>query len=106
MIRSQYDELKAFKDQYDAEQLKAQKDAILESAEYEEIKDSDEFKALIAEADKYSADEIKVKADLIFAAAMKKKFNFEAKPKKNHSVGINLNAKPNKKNAYGNLFDN
>ena len=106
MIRSQYDELKAFKDQYDAEQLKAQKDAILESAEYEEIKDSDEFKALIAEADKYSADEIKVKADLIFAAAMKKKFNFEAKPEKNHSVGINLNAKPNKKNAYGNLFDN
>mgnify|MGYP001771665012 CR=1 FL=1 len=106
MIRSQYDELKAFKDQYDAEQLKAQKDAILESAEYEEIKDSDEFNALIAEADKYSADEIKVKADLIFAAAMKKKFNFEAKPEKNHSVGINLNAKPNKKNAYGNLFDN
>ena len=106
MIRSQYDELKAFKDQYDAAQTKAQKDEILESAEYAEIKDSEEFKALIADAEKYSVDELKVKADLIFAAAMKKKFNFEANPEKK-SVGINFNAKPNKKKtAYAGLFDN
>ena len=106
MIRSQYEELKAFKDQYDAAQTKAQKDEILESAEYAEIKDSEEFKALVADAEKYSVDELKVKADLIFAAAMKKKFNFEAEPKKK-SVGINFNAKPNKKKtAYAGLFDN
>ena len=104
MIRSQYEELKAFKEQYDAAQTKAQKDEILESAEYAEIKDSEEFKALVADAEKYSVDELKVKADLIFAAAMKKKFNFEAKPEKK-SVGINFNAKPSKKSAYGNLFD-
>ena len=106
MIRSQYEELKAFKDQYDAAQTKAQKDEILESAEYAEIKDSEEFKALVADAEKYSVDELKVKADLIFAAAMKKKFNFEAKPEKK-SVGINFNTKPNKKKtAYAGLFDN
>ena len=105
MIRSQYDELKAFKDQYDAAQIKAQKDEILESAEYAEIKDSEEFKALVADAEKYSVDELKVKADLIFAAAMKKKFNFEAKPEKK-SVGINFNAEPDKKKqAYSGLFD-
>ena len=105
MIRSQYEELKAFKDQYDAAQTKAQKDEILESAEYAEIKDSEEFKALIADAEKYSVDELKVKADLIFAAAMKKKFNFEAKPEKK-SVGINFNAEPDKKKqAYSGLFD-
>ena len=104
MIRSQYEELKAFKEQYDAAQTKAQKDEILESAEYAEVKDSEEFKALVADAEKYSVDELKVKADLIFAAAMKKKFNFEAKPEKK-SVGINFNAKPSKKSAYGNLFD-
>ena len=105
MIRSQYEELKAFKDQYDAAQTKAQKDEILESAEYAEIKDSEEFKALIADAEKYSVDELKVKADLIFAAAMKKKFNFEAEPKKK-SVGINFNAEPDKKKqAYSGLFD-
>ena len=106
MIRSQYEELKAFKDQYDAAQTKAQKDEILESAEYAEIKDSEEFKALVADSEKYSVDELKVKADLIFAAAMKKKFNFEAKPEKK-SVGINFNTKPNKKKtAYAGLFDN
>lgn len=105
MIRSQYEELKAFKDQYDAAQTKAQKDEILESAEYAEIKDSEEFKALVADAEKYSVDELKVKADLIFAAAMKKKFNFEAKPEKK-SVGINFNAEPDKKKqAYSGLFD-
>lgn len=105
MIRSQYEELKAFKDQYDAAKTKAQKDEILESAEYAEIKDSEEFKALAADAEKYSVDELKVKADLIFAAAMKKKFNFEAEPKKK-SVGIDFNAKPDKKKqAYSGLFD-
>lgn len=105
MIRSQYEELKAFKDQYDAAQTKAQKDEILESAEYAEIKDSEEFKALVVDAEKYSVDELKVKADLIFAAAMKKKFNFEVKPEKK-SVGINFNTKPNKKKtAYAGLFD-
>lgn len=105
MIRSQYEELKAFKEQYDAAQLKAQKDAILEGAEYAEVKDFEEFKALVSDAEKYSVDELKVKADLIFAAAMKKKFNFEAKPEKK-SVGINFNAKPNKrKQAYAGLFD-
>lgn len=106
MIRSQYEELKAFKENVEKQELKVQKDAILESAEYSEIKDSEEFKAIVADAEKYSVDELKVKADLIFAAAMKKKFNFEAKPEKK-SVGINFNAKPNKKKqAYAGLFDN
>lgn len=106
MIRSQYEELKAFKENVEKQELKVQKDAILESAEYAEIKDSEEFKAIVADAEKYSVDELKVKADLIFAAAMKKKFNFKANLEKK-SVGINFNAKPNKKKqAYAGLFDN
>ena len=104
-MRKNYAELKAFKEQYDAAQIKAEKDAILESAEYAEIKNTDEFKALISDAEKYSVDELKVKADLIFAAAMKKKFSFEAEPKKK-SVGINFNVKPSKRKiAYAGLFD-
>ena len=56
--------------------------------------------------DNYSIDEIKVKADLLFAASMKKKFSFEAnKAEKKNSVGINFNAKPDKKKqAYAGLF--
>ena len=102
-----YNELKAFKDNYDAETIKAEKDAIFASTEYDEIRDSEEFKQLVEDAEKYSVDELKVKADLLFAASMKKKFNFEVnKPEKNRSVGINFNAKPNKKKqAYAGLFD-
>ena len=106
-LEIKYNELKEFKEQYDAAEIKAEKDAIFASAEYVEIRESEEFQALIADADKYSVDEIKVKADLIFAASMKKKFNFEVeKPEKKNSVGINLNEKPNKKKqAYAGLFD-
>ena len=108
VLESQYNELKAFKDNYDASTLKAEKESVLNSAEYADIKDSDEFKALVSEMDKYSVEEIKVKADLLFAASMKKKFAFEAeKPEKKSSVGVNFNAKPNKKKqAYAGLFDN
>ena len=106
-LETKYNTLKEFKDNYDASQLKAEKTAILESAEYGDIKETEEFKALVAEMDNYSVDELKVKADLLFAASMKKKFNFEAEIKtKPHSVGINFNAKPNKKKqAYAGLFD-
>ena len=106
-LETKYNELKEFKEQYDAAEIKAEKDAIFESVEYAEIKESEEFQTLIADADKYSVDELKVKADLIFAASMKKKFNFEVeKPENKNSVGINLNEKPNKKKqAYAGLFD-
>lgn len=106
-LEFKYNELKQFKDNYDSTQLKAEKEAIFDSAEYAEIKDTDEFKALMADMDKYSVEEIKVKADLIFAASMKKKFSFEAqKPARAKSVGINFNAKTdNKKQAYAGLFD-
>lgn len=105
-LKSDYAALKDFKESHDAEQTKAEKMAVLDSAEYAEIKETDEFKALVSEMDKYSVEEIKVKADLLFAASMKKKFNFEEKPEKKNSVGINFNAKPNKKKqAYAGLFD-
>lgn len=105
-LKSSYAELKAFKENYDASMLKAEKESILNSIEYSDIKDSDEFKALVSEMDKYTVEEIKVKADLLFAASMKKKFAFEEeKPEKKGSVGINFNAKPNKKKqAYAGLF--
>ena len=105
-MRKNYAALVEFKEKYDAAEIKAAKDAVLESAEYAEVRESDEFKALISGAEKYSVEEIKTKADLLFAAAMKKKLNFEAEvAEKKHSVGINFNVKQNKKKqAYGGLF--
>lgn len=106
-LEAKYNELKEFKDTYDSNQIKAEKMAVLEGAEYAEIKGSDEFKALVADMDNYSVEEIKVKADLLFAASMKKKFNFNVEPEqKSHNVGVNLQAKPNKKKqAYAGLFN-
>lgn len=104
MIRSQYDELKAFKDNYEAEQQKAKKDAIFDNEVYDDIRESDEFKALIKDAAKYSIDEIQNKCDLLFAANVKK-MQFATKDKKPHSLGFNFNKKEDKKtSAYGNLF--
>ena len=104
-LKAEYAELKSFKEQYDADEVKAAKDEIFESAEYAEIKETEEFKALIVDADKYSIEDLRVKADLIFAAAMKEKMNFEvAEPKKNRSVSVNLNEKQDKKKPYGRLF--
>lgn len=106
-LETKYNELKSFKEQYDADLLKAEKDAIFASSEYNAIRESDEFKQLVNEAEKYTVDEIKVKADLLFAASMKKKFSFEAKPEKQRAVGMNFNAEPDKKKqAYGGLFAN
>ncbi len=105
-LEIKYNELKAFKDNYDASVLKADKEVILSSVEYAEIAESDEFKTLVSEMDKYSVDELKIKADLLFAASMKKKFSFEAKPEKKSSVGVNFSAMPDKKKqAYAGLFD-
>ena len=107
-LKSDYSVLKEFKDNYDAAKLKAQKDAIFAKAEYECIADNEEFTALMADAEKYSVEEISMKADLIFAAHMKSTMEFSAnteevaKPK---VAGFNFNSKEIKRKPYGNLFD-
>lgn len=105
-LKSSYAELKAFKENYDAAVIKAEKDAIFENADYDEIRGSDEFKSLMSEMDNYSVEDLKVKADLLYAASMKKKFAGESKKtEKRGSVSFNYQAKPNKKKeAYAGLF--
>lgn len=106
-LKADYASLKQFKENYDADVLMAQKNEIFNSAEYAEIKDSEDFKAIVKDAEKYSVDEIKVKCDLIFASYMKTKFSFASeKEATKHTVGVNLNEKPKKnRKTYGGLFD-
>lgn len=104
-LEVKYNELKTFKDNYDAAEQKAAKDAIFADEAYESIKESDEFKTLMSDAEKYSVKEIQNKCDLLFAASIKKA-QFAAKDKKSHSLGFNFGKKEDKKSsAYGNLFD-
>lgn len=104
-LEAKYNELKTFKDNYDAAEQKAAKDTIFADEAYESIRESDEFKALMSDAEKYSVEEIQNKCDLLFAASVKKA-KFAAKDKKSHSLGFNFSKKEDKKSsAYGTLFD-
>lgn len=103
-LETKYNELKTFKDNYDAAEQKVAKDAIFADEAYDNIRESDDFKALMNDSEKYSIEEIQNKCDLLFAANVKKT-QFAAQDKKPHSLGFNFSKKEDKKaSAYGNLF--
>ena len=107
-MRKDYSALKEFKDNYDLAQIKAQKDEVLSREEYAEISETDEFKALMSDMDKYSVDELEVKCDLLFAAHVKaqhKNFAAENNGKKPTSMIFSVSTvdETNKK-PYGDLF--
>lgn len=105
-LEAKYNELKTFKDNYDTAEIRAKKDEIFANEVYDGIRESDEFKTLVNDAEKYSVEEIQDKCDLLFAAN-EKKIKFAAKDKKSHSISFNFNKKEDKKtSAYGNLFKN
>lgn len=105
-LEAKYNELKTFKDNYDAAEIMAKKDEIFANEAYDGIRESDEFKTLVNDAGKYSVNEIQDKCDLLFAAN-EKKVKFATKDKKSHSISFNFNKKEDKKtSAYGNLFKN
>ena len=107
-LETKYNELKEFKDNYDAAELKAKKDAIFAREEYSVLAEDEAFEALKADAEKYSVEELDVKADVIFAKFIKTKGEFSAQTEaqKSKTLGFNIDAKENKKKkAYGGLFD-
>ena len=109
ILEAQYNELKAFKDNYDAAELKAKKDAIFARAEYSVLDGNEAFEALKNNAANYSIEELDVKADVIFAKFIKENGEFAAvknEVNKTNTVKFNFNKKEDKKKKhYGNLFD-
>lgn len=106
-LEAKYNELKTFKDNYDAAELKAKKDAIFARSEYSVLTEDEAFKTLIADAEKYSVDEVEAKAKAIFADYIIKTGTFSAKDdgeKKPKVLGFNFNKKETKSGPYGNLF--
>lgn len=108
-LDAKYNEFKTFKDNYEAAELKSKKDAIFARSEYSVLADDEAFKTLIANAEKFSVDDVESKAKAIFAdyviktGAFSTKDNGENKPK---VLGFNFNKKEDKKSPYGNLFKN
>lgn len=108
-LESKYNELKEFKDNYDAAELKAKKDAIFAREEYSVLAEDEAFKTLVADAINFSVEEVEVKAKSIFADYVIKTGEFSAKTEevqKPKVLGFNLDTKKEKKKkAYGNLFN-
>lgn len=106
-LEAKYNELKTFKDNYESAELKAKKDAIFARSEYSVLAEDEAFKALVADAEKYSVDEVEAKVKAIFADYVIKTGTFSAKgdgEKKPKVLGFNFNKKEDKKSPYGNLF--
>ncbi len=106
-LEVKYNELKTFKDDYDASELRSKKDAIFSRDEYSVLAEDEAFKALVSDADKFSVEEVEAKAKAIFADHVIKMGTFSASKddtNKVKSIGFNFNKKESKKKPYGNLF--
>ena len=106
VLEGKYNELKEFKDNFDASELKAKKDAIFAREEYSVLVEDKAFKELKDNAEQYSVEELDVKADVLFAKYIKAKGEFSAKDgaKKPQIIGFN-SVKEEEVKPYGNLFD-
>lgn len=108
-LKAKYNELVEFKVGVDAAELKDRKDAIFAREEYSVLADDEAFKSLIADAEKFSVEEVEVKAKAIFADHVIKVGTFTAKvddnAKQSKTIGVNFNKKESKKGPYGNLFN-
>ena len=106
-LHNDYAELKEFKENYDAAQLKAEKDEIFNREEFAEIRESDGFKAIVTDADKFSVAEVEAKVKTLFADHMIAQFAAnkptETKPT---AMKFAIKSKDTANNKpYGNLFD-
>jgi hypothetical protein len=106
-LKKSYAELKEFKENYDATQLKVAKDEIFNREEFAEIRESDAFKALVADAEKFSVEEVEAKAKTLFADHMIAQFAAN-KPVETKAVAMKFAVKSKdtaNNKPYGNLFD-
>jgi hypothetical protein len=106
ILEDKYNELKTFKDNYDAAELKSKKDEVFAREEYSVLAEDESFKALIEDAEKFSLEEVEAKAKAIFADYIIKTGEFSVKNEnsKPKTIGFNFNKKESKKGPYGNLF--
>ena len=105
-MRSDYSELKAFKDEYDAAIVKNQKNDIFAKKSYVKLADVKEFKELQQNADNFTVDEVREKVKLIYADFMESNETPEDEVAPVKVVNFNFNKKETKKSPYGNLFNN
>ncbi len=105
-MRANYAEYEAKVKKYEAEHAKTEKLAVIDnSANYSALKETDAFKALIADVDKYSLDEFKSQCKMAFADTVIANGTYEAHTEpKYHGVPLAQGTESETK-PYGGLFD-
>lgn len=105
-LEAQYNAMKEINEQYESAKLNSQREAILAAEEYSVLSEDADFKALVADMEKFTLEELTTKADLIFAKFAKSHGEFAAKAdNKPHVLSFRDGTeKEPKKGPYGNLF--
>ena len=107
-LKQNYTELKQFKEQYDSDIIKANKNEIFNRNEYIVLANNKQFIDLKSNADNFSVEEVEMKCKEIFAdyVIANGKFNLaddDAPKASTKKIGLNF-SKSVKKKPYGNLF--
>lgn len=116
-MRSNYAELKAFKEEVELNKLREQKKAILDSEKYEILAQKDEegkfvnkdYEKLVSEMDNYSLADLETEIKVLHSDYVSEHGNFElSKPEKKETTTkkqfVSVNKKAAKPSRYGKLF--
>lgn len=95
--------LKKFKEDTEFAQAHAQREAILTDAKFETVADTEQFKKLVEDMDKYSVIELEKEAKVILADNYSAQFALET-PKPRKTIGFAV-GNPEVDKPYGNLFN-
>ena len=109
-MRSNYAELKAFKDNVEKNELHSKKESLLADEKYSVLSDNEAFTELKKNMDNYSLDDLETKAKVIFADYVSSVGNFSLNSSnENKSHSMQLFGDPNtRRNShsgrYGDIF--
>lgn len=116
-MRSNYAELKAFKEEVELNELREQKKAILDSEKYEILAQKDkegkfvnkDYEKLVSEMDNYSLADLETEIKVLHSDYVSEHGNFElSKPEKKETTTkkqfVSVNKKAAKPSRYGKLF--
>lgn len=109
-MRSNYAELKAFKDNVEKNELHSKKESLLADEKYSVLSDNEAFTELKKNMDNYSLDDLETKAKVIFADYISSVGNFSlnsSNENKSHSMQLfgDPNTRRNSRSGrYGDIF--
>ena len=109
-MRSNYAELKAFKENVEKNELYSKKESLLADEKYSVLSDNKEFTELKKNMDNYSLDDLETKAKVIFADYVSSVGNFSlnsSNENKSHSMQLfgDPNTRRNSRSGrYGDIF--